>query len=86
MIITICGSCTFAEEMGKAADHLKKKGFVQRFGDAALKILSEFYPRITRDIWFGPRFGLHPNLSSAMFQKLLIILMLGDIFLKKFRI
>ena len=27
MIITICGSCTFAEEMGKAADHLKKKGF-----------------------------------------------------------
>jgi len=26
MIITICGSCTFAEEMRKAADQLKKKG------------------------------------------------------------
>jgi len=26
MIITICGSCTFAENMGKAAEHLKKKG------------------------------------------------------------
>ncbi|MDD5341732.1 MAG: hypothetical protein PHI73_00105 [Patescibacteria group bacterium] len=26
MIITICGSATFAEEMGKAAEHLKKKG------------------------------------------------------------
>ena len=26
MIITICGSCTFAEKMGEAADQLKKKG------------------------------------------------------------
>ena len=27
MKITICGSCTFAEEMGKSAEYLKKKGF-----------------------------------------------------------
>ena len=27
MRITICGSCTFAEQMGKAAEHLKKRGF-----------------------------------------------------------
>ena len=26
MIITICGSCTFAEKMGEAADQFKKKG------------------------------------------------------------
>ncbi|TRZ78636.1 hypothetical protein D4R87_00180 [bacterium] len=26
MTITICGSCTFAEEMGKAAGHLKNNG------------------------------------------------------------
>jgi hypothetical protein len=26
MIITICGSCTFAEEMGKAAEYLRSKG------------------------------------------------------------
>lgn len=27
MIITICGSMTFVEQIGKTAEHLKKKGF-----------------------------------------------------------
>ncbi len=38
-------------------------------GDAALKILAEFYPRITRDIREMARLAISPNFSSATLQK-----------------
>ena len=55
---------------------MKRAGFGTQ-GDAALKILSEFYPRITRDKRKIARLAIFPNFSLR--EKLLLSQMLNAI-------